>query len=665
MASGARYRFADLTLDTGKRELTRGDERIELGRLTYALLVALVEAAPNVVTHDELVAQVWGGRLTSPETVTQRVKLLRGALGDDAGHPRYVGLVRGQGYRLLPDVQRVHPVPPVAAPSTADLAAPTWAAGSAPVRMRLRRLSAPIALVFTVLLAVAGIAAWQGHARSRTDAPVAADPSARDESPSVAVLPFVNDSPDPEQEYFVDGLSGELINALNRIPGLAVAGRVSSFYFKGRNEDLRTIGDMLDVEHVLSGSLQTSGDRLRIGVELVEVRTGRRVWGDTYERPRDDIFDIQDDITEHVARVLQIPLRVGILGRVPGSPSNVAAYEELVKGEGYLRELRADLFQPAIDHYLRATQLDGESSMAWIALASAYAAGAGNLPERAVEWRRLATEAADRARALTPNALHVLLWDAQRSVGRGAWSDAAAFYGQVDEVRFPYLAQEYGPTTNAWFLKGTFLLQVGRIREAIAHLEKARSLDPLNPLNTLLLGDAYAASGAYADALAELDRGMRQGGLTAALQGYAVAVALASGDRAEIERRLAALWDSPATDRHRQMAQFLDDPAAGVAELRAYLAAEPGAPEIIPLLVLAHWAAYYGDPHTALELLRRIPRELAAPDIALALWRPLFGDVRRLAEFESFVREIGLVAYWEAHGWPDLCEPGGDNFTCR
>lgn len=654
MASGARYRFADLILDTGKRELTRGGHRVRLGRLTYALLVALVEAAPDVVTHDELVARVWGGRLTSPETVTQRVKLLRDALDDDAARPRYVGLVRGQGYRLLPEVQPVRPVPTEAGTaSTPD---------SAPVRARLRRVAVPIAVLVTVLVAVGGVAVWQGRQHSRTDAGATFGPG---ESPSVAVLPFVNDSPDPEQQYFVDGLSGELINALNRIPGLAVAGRVSSFYFKGRNEDLRTIGDALRVQYVLSGSLQTSGDRLRIGAELVDVRTGRRVWGDTYERPRDDIFEIQDDITAHVARVLQIPLGVGILGRVPGSPSSVAAYEELVKGEGYLRELRADLFQPAIDHYLRATELDEESSMAWIGLAYAYATGAGNLPERAAEWRRLATEAADRARALTPTALHVLLWDAQLSVGRGDWSDAAAFYDRVDEVRFPYLAQEYGPTMNAWFLKGSFLLQVGRIREAIAHLEKARSLDPLNPLNTLLLGDAYADTGAYAAALAELDRGMRQGGLTAALQGYAVAVALATGDRAEIERRLAALWDSPATDRHRRMGQFLDDPAAGAAELRTYLAAEPGAPEIIPLLVLAHWAAFYGDPHAALELLRRIPRELAAPDIALALWRPLFRDVRRLAEFEAFVRELGLAAYWQGYGWPDLCEPDGDDFACR
>ena len=96
------YRFADLTLHVGQHRLERDGKPIELGRLTYALLVALVESAPNVLTHDELVRTVWGGRSTTPETVTQRVKLLRDALGDDAQRPSYIGLVRGGGYRLSP-----------------------------------------------------------------------------------------------------------------------------------------------------------------------------------------------------------------------------------------------------------------------------------------------------------------------------------------------------------------------------------------------------------------------------------------------------------------------------------------------------------------------------------------------------------------------------------
>ena len=107
------FRIADVVLDPGRRELTRHGQSIELGRLTYSLLLELVRSAPNVVTHEELVQRLWRGRTTSPETVTQRVKLLRDALGDDADRPRYVGLVRGHGYRLMPPVETVAPQLPV------------------------------------------------------------------------------------------------------------------------------------------------------------------------------------------------------------------------------------------------------------------------------------------------------------------------------------------------------------------------------------------------------------------------------------------------------------------------------------------------------------------------------------------------------------------------
>jgi DNA-binding winged helix-turn-helix (wHTH) protein/Tol biopolymer transport system component len=138
------YRFSDLTLDTGPRRLERGGDPIELGKLTYALLVALVEASPNVVSHDELVQRVWGGRMTSPETVTQRIKLLRDALGDDAEQPRYIGLVRGQGYRLIPALARVKPQ--------------GWPAHVDPAPAHARRRGAvPVAVAVTLVLGAAGV----------------------------------------------------------------------------------------------------------------------------------------------------------------------------------------------------------------------------------------------------------------------------------------------------------------------------------------------------------------------------------------------------------------------------------------------------------------------------------------------------------------------------
>lgn len=667
MAREAQYRFADLTLDTGRRRLTRGDEPIELAKLTYALLVALVEAAPNVLTHDDLVERVWGGRHTSPETVTQRVKLLRDALGDDAEQPRYVGLVRGQGYRLIPEVQSV-PEATASLASTASLAVPPTAPISTPRSSRRQTFVA--AAVVALLVAAAGLYFVGNYVRDRGAATAEAGSVAGGSRAtpnamhSVAVLPFANDSSDPEQQYFADGLSSELVNALSRIPDVEVRGIVSSFYFRGRNEPLTTIGRALDVGHVLSGSVQRSGARLRIRAELVDVATGSRLWGDTYERTLEDVFAIQDEITEHVAAALQITLGVGRLGRIPSGLSNVAAYDELLKGAGYLREVRVESLPLAVEHFERATQLDESSAVAWMSLARVYAAGAGNLPERALEWRRKAAEAVDRARALSPEMLDVLLWDAERSVDRGAWSEADALLDDVTIDRFPLLARQYGPNPQLWLFKGIFLLQVGRVREAIPFLEHGRVAEPLLGVTRRLLGDAYADTGALAAALAELDRGLDLGNDTAVLQGYAVAAALASRDRAEIDRRVAALWPSPATDAHLRMARFLDDPAGAVTELREYAATEPAAADLLTALVLAHWAGYYGDAATALALLRRIPRQLFTGDVALALWRPVFSDMRRLPEFSELVHELGLVDYWRAHGWSDFCRPTGDTVTC-
>lgn len=664
MPTGNRYQFGDLTLDTGQRRVTRGEEHIELSKLTYTLLVALVEAAPNVLSHDDLVQRIWRGRATSPETVMQRVKLLRDALGDDAEAPRYVALVRGHGYRIVPTVDcisRAHsaaePTPPIPKPDSA-------AALTYPPRRSWRRGALAAIVIAAAAMVLASFDYGTRVVRGTGTEPPAAASALP--TPSVGVLPFVNDSPEYDQQRLADGLSAALVNALHRVPGLEVPGYTSSLYFRGRNADPAAIAAALNVQHLLGGSIQRSGDRVRITAELLDASTHRRLWGTTYERGVEDIFAIQDDITEHVAAALQITLGVGRLGRIPGMPRNAAAYEELLKGDGYLGEARAESFQPAIDHYLRATQLDESSSVAWISLANAYSGASAFFPQRLLEYRRNANEAADRARALTPNALHVLVWDARRNINRGNWSEAAVFFDeQLTEERFPFLAREYGPSSAPWALKGFFLLQVGRVNEAVSHLERARAADPLLPQTARFLGDAYAATGALGDALAEFDRGLQLGSDAPVIQGYALAAALATGDRTEIDRRLAAMSPSPATDMHLRMARFLDDPATAIAQLRELTAPEPSEPDLLTNLILAHWAAYYGDAPTALSLLKRIPREAFTGDIVLALWRPLFSDARKLPEFNELVRELGLVDYWRTHAWPDFCTPAGESFTCR
>src|SRR6185437_1221964 len=278
-------------------------------------------------------------------------------------------------------------------------------------------------------------------------------------SPSVAVLPFENLSSDPEQAYFADGITAELLSTLSRVRGLRVTGRASSFQFKDSSEDLHTIGSALGVEHILRGSVRKAGDRVRISAQLNDARSGDQLWSQTYERRLDDIFVIQDEIAGSVAHALQVKLGVGELfgigdvARAPGMTRNVAAYDE---------------------HLQRAVALDPLFSIGWAGLHTACINAAFVVPARAAEWRRQGAAALERARILTPDAPQVLLETGIAESRRGHWLKAASVFEQLQAA----YARD-GMADQAHAPRGVFLLEVGRVREAIPELERARAEDPL------------------------------------------------------------------------------------------------------------------------------------------------------------------------------------------
>ena len=474
---------------------------------------------------------------------------------------------------------------------------------------------------------------------------------------SVAVLPFANTSSDPDQEYLADGLSEELMSSLASIDELQVTGRTSSFYFKGKNEDLRTIGETLGVQNILEGSVRKSGEQLRITTQLVNARTGYQLWSEIYERTPDDIFAIQDDIAKSVAEALQITLGVGELGRIPGMTRNVAAYDELLKGRALASQFHAEAMRSAIEHLNRAVGIDPSFSLAWSTLASTYVNGSRLASTEGDEWRRRGAEAADRAKELTPDAPFVLISEAYARVNEGAWREAAVLLDQL-----PALATSAGSYAIMSAVRSQFLTFVGRTGDAITLAERARAAEPLSSGIALLLGEAYAASGALDAALNEFDRGLQFGEFIGPLRTNALMTALASGDRDEISRRIEASTDG--RDISIAMARFLDNPAGAASEIRSLAASVGESP--FGLSFLATWAAYYGEHETALALLRRIPASRNSDILTLSIWRPIMGDVRKLPGFKDLVQETGLVEYWREYGWADFCRPIGDNdFTCE
>ena len=206
--------------------------------------------------------------------------------------------------------------------------------------------------------------------------------------------------------------------------------------------------------------------------------------------------------------------------------------------------------------------------------------------------------------------------------------------------------------------QGTF-----HAKQAIEVLERARAADPLSPVIARYLSIAYANAGDAKSSLAASSRELELGGSLPTLARNAMLAALGTGDREEIEKRVAALPHDSAGHRSisEALVRHLDDPAAARAELRR-LAAATSAADSVRSSVLAHWAAYYGDTELALDELRTITQGAVDEGV---LWRPVLSEVRKQPGFKDLVRGLGLVDYWQAYGWPDFCRPAGTgDFEC-
>ena len=265
----SRYRIGDLLVDVGQARVSRDGIELPVPKLSFDLLIALIEAAPNVVAIDTLMERVWPTLVVSPETVSQRVKLLRDALDDDAKQPRYIAGVRGRGYRLIAQVAVDGDDQET---TTAVAAAPP---GSKSRRMRFAALAAVAALVFFTIAIMVEL-----RRESATDAPAIAPSGATTAAPerSIAVLPFANLSGSGENDVMALGIAETLLHRLASLRQITVIARTSSFAFRDGAKDPRAIGRQLNVRYLLEGSVQSDAQRLRVTAQLIDARTSAHVW---------------------------------------------------------------------------------------------------------------------------------------------------------------------------------------------------------------------------------------------------------------------------------------------------------------------------------------------------------------------------------------------------
>ena len=319
--------------------------------------------------------------------------------------------------------------------------------------------------------------------------------------PSVAVLPFVNMSSDPENEYFSDGLAEELINVLSKVQGLRVASRTSAFAFKGKNEDIRRIGEQLNVSTVLQGSVRKSGARLRITAQLAKVADGFQLWAETYNRQLEDVFAIQDEIAQSISKALRVLLtekdQQALERRVT---TDVRAYDCYLRGRQFFHQFRRGTLEAAIVMFGRAIEIDPQYARAYAGLADCYSLLYTNWSVR--------EDTQTRADAASRKALELDPESGEAHTARGV---ALSIAGRHDEARTEFeTAIRLDPALfEARYFFGRVCLAEGRLEEAAQRFEEASRLRPEDYQALLLAGPVLADLGRKQESEAAYRRGLK------------------------------------------------------------------------------------------------------------------------------------------------------------
>jgi serine/threonine protein kinase/tetratricopeptide (TPR) repeat protein len=355
---------------------------------------------------------------------------------------------------------------------------PTFAAlvnqrlvGTAP-SLQLFRIDVPPAVTQAVDKALSR-AATDRFASAGAFAAALSGPAGVPAGRSVAVLPFVNLSPEPENEYFADGMTEDVIAHLSKMPSLKVISRTSVMAFKKRDQDLRDIATRLNAGVLLDGSVRRAGDRVRIVAQLVDARTNQHLWAETYDRRLTDIFEIQTDVALQIARALDAALSPDEQRRIRREPtSNIEAYQQYLQGRHWLVRYTAEGMRKGITYFERAIECDPDYALAYTGIAYAHLEMALIGLETSDTPYAPARKAVEKALALDSGLVDAHCMLAQiKSVADFDWSGAEAEFKR---------ALELGPShADTYDLYGRMCAAVGRFDEAIAMGERAHELDPL------------------------------------------------------------------------------------------------------------------------------------------------------------------------------------------
>ena len=472
--------FHDIAIDFAGRRLLRGGIEQPLEPKAFAVLALLAGSPGSVFTRDEILDAVWGHRHVTPGVLNRVMTLLRHALGEDAHAPLCLHTVHGVGYRF--DLPGTGTATSPAMP-TPDQESESVAARPPMRRASDRRRDLPrIALWLLPLLAALAFSGWKLWTRTpdaHETAKAATPASPATASHSIAVLPFVNASRDADQQFFSDGLSDNLIDALSRFEGLKVIGRMSSFRFRDGKEGDKAIGDRLGVAYLVAGSVQRADDMVRINASLTRVADGSTLWAEHYDRPFKDLFALQDELAQAIATALHAKLLSAEDGARQGErpPSgNIAAYDAYLRG---MQAFYRDDTPGIIEYQQLATRLDPGYASAWAQLGIAWTF----LGETEGWGTPLANRDYARARTAIDTALRLSpdLGVAHGALGNLLFTDGIDWNGALAELRRATLLDPNNGQSQGGLSR--VLAATGKLREAIEHRDRYLSIEPLFAAN--------------------------------------------------------------------------------------------------------------------------------------------------------------------------------------
>lgn len=483
------FRVAGHSVDPAGLRVSVGGDEARLEARVMQVLVYLAKHAGRVVSRRELEEQVWSGRIVTEDSVTKAIAKLRRVFRDDAHAPAIVETVPKSGYRLIAEVMLLDEA----------RTAQDGAIREAPaVSARRKRAAMPAWLVgaLSLLTLVAGL--WIMLAWDRMHS---AFWEPREARPAVAILPFGNLGRVPEDDYFANGITADLITDLSKLSGLLVIAPGTVFAYRNSGAAPGEISAELDVDYLVTGTVQRLRDRLRINVQLIDAGGGRALWGERYSGRLSELFEIQDALTASVIAALQVELVPAELRQVAtSSTASVAAYDAYLRGleeHGGRSEVQN---RAARHHFEEAIALDPGFARAYAGLALTYSREAiDGWTSAPASSLRLAAQFADKAARMDPSLPQVHFVTGQVRLFQRRHTAAIEAAERATAVD-PNYADAYA--LLAWSLN-----YAGRPRKALASLEQAMRLNPRPPASYLeILGEIQFAQGRYQDSASTFQR---------------------------------------------------------------------------------------------------------------------------------------------------------------